>query len=71
MANLTLQKNVDLSKDDLLGDILQDISAEVSMLIKSVGNNLNPLICHGTHQENTFFCETRQSKTDLIHSTSH
>lgn len=44
MANLTLQKTVDLSKDDLLGDILQDISAEVSMLIKSVGNDLNPLI---------------------------
>lgn len=35
---------MDLSKDDLLGDILQDISAEVSMLIKSAGNNLNPLI---------------------------
>lgn len=61
LANLTLQKTVDLSKDDLLGDILQDISAEVSMLLKSVGNNLNPLICCGTYLESKFFCETRQS----------
>ncbi|RLW07871.1 hypothetical protein DV515_00003617 [Chloebia gouldiae] len=52
MAKLTLQKTVDLSKDDLLGDILQDISAETVQLSpppvimlkrkRSAGVPLNP-----------------------------